>query len=156
MPKNSVSSCIIYNGLTRAPTWKCVSFTLLFITGRGMAKVQIVFAMTIDGYFPDDDRMDKRRQERIPSLETAQHIFHSPWLPDGRSYLFQGYHFLWFHIPGNNIRTWRYGNITQTVCISPSRRNCHLYAACNFRPWNTNIWFSWFLLLESALLKKFP
>ena len=47
-----------------------------------MAKVQIVFAMTIDGYFPDDDRLmewirEDRKQERIHSLGTARHIFHS-------------------------------------------------------------------------------
>ena len=57
-------------GFVRASVRNSVSFTLLFITDRGMAKVQIVFAMTIDGYFPDDDRL-------MASLETARHIFHS-------------------------------------------------------------------------------
>ena len=39
-----------------------------------MAKVQIVFAMTIDGYFPDDDRlMEWIREDRNGFLLWKQH-----------------------------------------------------------------------------------
>ena len=61
-------------GFVRASVRNSVSFTLLFITGRGMAKVQIVFAMTIDGYFPDDDRlMEWIREDRNGFLLWEQH-----------------------------------------------------------------------------------
>ena len=61
-------------GFVRASVRNSVSFTLLFITDRGMAKVQIVFAMTIDGYFPDDDRlMEWIREDRNGFLLWKQH-----------------------------------------------------------------------------------
>ena len=49
----SVSPCTSVFGLTRASVRSSVGFTLLlFYTDRGMAKIQIITALTLDGYLP--------------------------------------------------------------------------------------------------------
>ena len=49
----SVSPCTSVFGLTRASVRSSVGFTLLsFYTDGGMAKIQIITALTLDGYLP--------------------------------------------------------------------------------------------------------